>query len=49
MTILSYNHVASVMREVKNDKTERLFIGEQVGGIGEVEKGTEEWVAITAC
>ena len=48
-TGLSYNHVASVMGAVKNDKTERFFIGKQVGGIGEVKKGTEEWVAILAC
>ena len=48
-TSLSYNHVASVMRGVKNYKPELLFIGKQVGGIGEVEKGTEEWVAILAC
>ena len=48
-TSLSYSHVASIMGEVKNDKPELLFIGMQVGGIGEVKKGTEEWVAILAC
>ena len=31
LTSLSYNHVASVMKSVKNDKTERLFKGKQVG------------------
>jgi len=41
-TSLSYNHVASLIEAVKNDKTERSFIGEQVGSIGEVQKGTEE-------
>ena len=37
------------MEAVKNDKTELLFIGEQVGGIGEVERGTYVQVAILAC
>ena len=42
LTSLSCNHVASVMGSVKNDNTERLFIGKQVGCTGEVKKGTEE-------
>ena len=28
------------MGAVKNDKTELFFIGKQVGGVGEVERGT---------
>ena len=42
LTSSTYEHVASVIGAVGNDKTERPFIVEQVGGIGEVEKGTEE-------
>ena len=38
LTSLSYNHVASVVRSVKNDKTERFFLGKQVGCIGEVKR-----------
>ena len=42
LTSSIYKHVASVIEAVGNDKTERPIIVEQVGGIGEVEKGTEE-------
>ena len=48
-TSLEYNHVASVMRTVKNDKTERFFIGKQVGGVSEVNKGTVVKVVTLAC
>ena len=48
LTSLSYNLVASVLEEVNNDKTERLFIGKQLGDTGEVEKVTEVKVAILA-
>ena len=37
------------MEAVENEKIERSFLGEQVGGSGEVEKGTEEWGTIFAC
>ena len=37
------------METMKNDKPERLFIGKQIGSIGEVERATEEWLGILAC
>ena len=43
---LSYNDVASVTKAMNNDRVKRFFMGKQTEDIGEVERGTEQWVAM---
>ena len=41
-TGLSYNQVPSEIKAVNIDRAKQLFIGNQIGDIGEVERETEE-------